>query len=278
MGRATPAYALLIDGSTVEIRPAGPDDTEAVRAMHAALSPRNAYLRFFNLSPLNAEREARRVCREPGPAHAALLAWLDGELAGVASYEPAGRPGIAEIALAIPDRLHGRGIGTLLLEHLVSIARQRKLHAFTAVTLAENAAMLAVFTAVGLGAAGHRRQIGRPGDEVLLTFPLPADADRRLEDYLDSVAARESRADVASLRHLLRPDSIAVVGARPEPRLGGPGDPAQHFASLGGFGGQVCHPVNPHAPFLEGVAVPAGRRRACRRTWTWPSSRCPPPP
>ena len=119
-------------------------DFQAVRQMHAALSPRNAYLRFFSLSPMNAEREAIRVSREPGPDHAALLAWLGGELAGVASYEPADEPGVAEIALAVPDHLHGRGIATLLLEHLVSVARQRKLRAFTAVTLAENAAMLSV--------------------------------------------------------------------------------------------------------------------------------------
>ena len=131
----TATFALLLDGSTVEIRPATPDDAEAVRAMHAALSPENAYLRFFSLSPLNAGREARRVCREPGPDHAALLAWLDGELAGVASYETAGQPGTAEIAFAVPDHLHHRGIATLLLEHLVSIARQRKVEVFTAETL-----------------------------------------------------------------------------------------------------------------------------------------------
>jgi acyl-CoA synthetase (NDP forming)/RimJ/RimL family protein N-acetyltransferase len=242
----TPAYALLIDGSTVEIRSAGPGDTEAVRAMHAALSPHNAYLRFFNLSPLNAEREARRVCREPGPDHAALLAWLEGELAGVASYEPAERPGTAEIALAIPDHLHGRGIGTLLLEHLVSIARRRNLHAFTAVTLAENAAMLAVFAAAGLPVQ-RRREDG----EVLLTFPLPAgEADRHLEDYLDSVTARESRADVASLRHVLRPDSIAVVGASRS--RGSAGREILRNIVTGGFGGPV-YPVNPHAPSLEGL-------------------------
>ena len=33
--------------------------------MRAALSPEKAHLRFFGLSPLNAERQARRVCREP---------------------------------------------------------------------------------------------------------------------------------------------------------------------------------------------------------------------
>ncbi len=239
-------YALLIDGSTVEIRPAGPQDTEAVRAMHAALSPENAYLRFFNLSRLNAEREARRVCRDPGPDHAALLAWLGDELAGVASYEAAETPGTGEIAFAVPDHLHGRGIATLLLEHLVSIARQRKLQAFTAVTLAENAPMLAVFTDAGLPVQ-RNPEVG----EVVLTFPLPADeADRRLGEYLDSVAARESRADVASLRHLLRPESIAVVGASRQ--RGSAGREILRNIVTGGFAGQV-YPVNPRARSLEGL-------------------------
>jgi acyl-CoA synthetase (NDP forming)/GNAT superfamily N-acetyltransferase len=239
-------YALLIDGGTVEIRPAGPGDFDAVRDMHAALSPKNAYLRFFNLSPLNAEREARRVCREPGPDHAALLAWLGGELAGVASYEITGKPDVAEIALAVPDHLHGRGIATLLLEHLVSIARRQKLRAFTAVTLAENVAMLGVFTSAGLPV-----QREHAAGEVELTFPLPADeADRRLGDYLDSVAARESRADVASLRHLLRPQSIAIIGA--SRRRGSAGREILRNIVAGGFAGQV-YPVNPQAAELEGV-------------------------
>ncbi|HEY3955305.1 MAG TPA: GNAT family N-acetyltransferase [Streptosporangiaceae bacterium] len=240
------AYALLMDGSTVEIRPARPDDHEAVRAMHAALSPHNAYLRFFSMSPVNAEREASRVTRPPGPGHTALLAWLGGELAGVASYEQTAEPGVAEIALAVPDQMHGRGIGTLLLEHLVSIARQRKLRAFSAVTLAENVAMLAVFTSAGLPV-----QSRRDGGEVVLTFPLPADeADRRLDEYLDTVAARESRADVASLRHLLQPGSIAVVGAGRH--RGSAGREILHNIVTGGFAGQV-YPVNPHASTLEGL-------------------------
>ena len=125
-------YALLTDGSTVLIRPARPADAEAVRAMHANLSAENLYLRFFSLSPHNAAAEAARVCREPGPDHAALLAWLGDRLVGVASYEPTGKPGAAEVAFAVPDDMHGRGIATLLLEHLVSIGRENGLHAFTA--------------------------------------------------------------------------------------------------------------------------------------------------
>ncbi|HEY1917451.1 MAG TPA: GNAT family N-acetyltransferase [Streptosporangiaceae bacterium] len=240
-------YALLIDGSTIEIRPARPADEQAVREMHAALSPRNAYLRFFSLSPMNAEREANRVSREPGPDHAALLAWLGGELAGVASYEPADEPGVAEIALAVPDHLHGRGIATLLLEHLVSVARQRKLRAFTAVTLAENAAMLSVFTDAGLPVQRGRAS----AEELVLTFPLPYDeAGHHLDDYLDSVAARESRADVASLRHLLRPSTVAVIGA--SRRRGSPGRDILHNIVTGGYAGPI-YPVHPDAAELEGL-------------------------
>ena len=239
-------FALLIDGATVEIREATPADAEAVQAMHAALSPENAYLRFFSLSQVNAEREAQRVCREPGPDHEALLAWLGDELAGVASYEPTGTPGMAEIAFAVPDHLHGRGIATLLLEHLVSIAMQRGVQVFTGEILAENTAMLKVFADAGLPV---RRTFS--GGEVQLTFPLPRDeADCRLGDYLDSVAARESRADVASLRHLLRPASVAVIGA--SRRRGSPGREILHNIVTGGFGGQV-YAVNPHGRSMEGL-------------------------
>jgi hypothetical protein len=66
------AYALLIDGTTIEIRAAPPGDFHAVRDMHAKMSPDNLYLRFFSMSPQVAEQEARRICREPGPDHAAL--------------------------------------------------------------------------------------------------------------------------------------------------------------------------------------------------------------
>ena len=75
-----------------------------------------------------AEQEARRVTRDPGPDHAALLAIFDGQVVGLASYEvaknaPAWAGRTAEVAFAVADTMHHRGIATLLLEHLVSLAR-----------------------------------------------------------------------------------------------------------------------------------------------------------
>jgi acyl-CoA synthetase (NDP forming)/GNAT superfamily N-acetyltransferase len=239
-------YALLTDGSTVLIRPARAADAEAVRAMHAALSPENLYLRFFSLSPRNADTEAARVCREPGPDHATLLAWLGDRLVGVASYEPTSDPAAAEVAFAVPDDMHGRGIATLLLEHLVSAGRDSGLKAFTAEALPENRPMLGVFADAGLPV--HQQL----ADGVVeLTFPIPAgEDDRRLDSYLDFVDVRESRADVASLRPLLRPASVAVIGA--SRRRGTVGREILHNIVTGGFAGTV-YPVNPRATSLEGL-------------------------
>ena len=243
---ATGTYALLTDGRTVEIRPARPRDAAAVREMHAVMSPENIYLRFFSLSPRAGEQEAQRVCRESGPDHAALLAWLGGRLVGVASYEPTGRPGEAEIAFAVPDDMHRRGIATLLLEHLASLARQRGLRAFIAETLAENSAMLRVFADAGLPA--QRRM----SDGVVeLIFPLSgSEAGRSPGGYLESVAGRESRADVASLRHLLEPRSVAVVTA--SRGRGTVGRAILHNIVTCGFAGNV-YAVNSRALSLEGV-------------------------
>jgi acyl-CoA synthetase (NDP forming)/RimJ/RimL family protein N-acetyltransferase len=239
-------YALLTDGTTVLIRQARPQDEDAVRQMHAAMSPDNVYLRFFSISPMAADREAKRVTRPLSDDHCALLAWLNDQLIGVASYEPDGKPGIAEIAFAVSDDMHGRGVATLLLDHLVSIARLRGMRAFTAETLAGNVSMLRVFANAGLAA---KRQLSEGVVET--TFPLPADeADQHLQSYLDTVAMRERLADVASLRNLLEPSSVAVVGASRKPSR--VGHAILHNIVSAGFGGRV-YAVNPHAKSVSGV-------------------------
>jgi len=159
-GSEASAYALLTDGTTIEIRPTRPGDFDAVREMHAKMSSDNLYLRFFGVSALAAEQEARRICREPALDHGALLAVLDGEVVGCGSFEVTDDGSrSAEVAMAVADDMHSRGVGTLLLEHLISLARRRGVRAFTAETLAENALMLQVFA--DAGAAGAARPGGR---------------------------------------------------------------------------------------------------------------------
>jgi len=240
-------YALLTDGTTIQIRPARPDDFDAVRGMHAKMSPQNIYLRFFGMSRTAAEQEARRICREPAPGRAALLAVLEGRVVGCGSYEMTDDGArSAEVALSVADDLHNRGIGTLLLEHLISLARTRGVRTFVAETLYENALMLQVFANAGLRA---RRTLH---DGVYdLRFPLPTDeGDADLSTYRDAVAERERSADVASLRHVLAPASVAVIGV--SRHLGSVGRAISQNIVDGGFSGPV-YAVNPHAAEVSGM-------------------------
>ena len=264
-------YALLADGTTIEIRPATPGDLTMVRAMHEAMSPDNAYLRFFGLSKLSAEREAARVCRAAGPDHTALLGFKGRDLVGLVTYEITGRASAAEIALAVSDDMHGRGVGTLLLEHLVSAARRHGVRRFVAPVLAENAEMLKVLADAGLSA---RRQAENGVIDFACDLPR-GDGDPSWEPYLEAVDRREGHADVASLRHVFQPGSVAVVGA--SRRQGTVGRAILHNIVTGGYQGQV-YAVNPHADAHGRGALPAvghlapgagraggGRRSACRR-------------
>ena len=211
--------------------------------MHDAMSPDNSYLRFFNMSQLSAEMEARRICRNPAPGSVALLAIADGELAGLASYVPLrDQPDEAEVAFAVADHMHHRGIATLLLEHLVSLARSRQITTFKAETLTENTAMLNVFADAGLPVARHYAE-----GVIELTFPLPGQGDS--DSYLDVVAERERRADVASLRHVFAPESVAVIGA--SRRRGTVGRAILDNIRASGYAGRL-YTVNPRARQIGG--------------------------
>ena len=246
---AGPAYALLADGTTVEIRPADPADFDAVKAMHEAMSPDNAYLRFFNLSRLAAETEAKRICRDSRPGHVALLALVAGKVVGCASYDtpsgPADPGNTAEVAFAVADRMHHRGIATLLLEHLVSFARTHQITAFTAETLSENTPMLRVFADAGLPVQRHYDD-----GMVEMTFPLPRQGGgTALDSYLNAVAERERRADAASLGHVLAPESVVVIGASRQ--RGTVGRAILDNIRTGGYAGRL-YVVNPRARQVSG--------------------------
>jgi acyl-CoA synthetase (NDP forming)/GNAT superfamily N-acetyltransferase len=242
------AYALLADGTTIEIRPAEPDDFDAVRDMHEKMSQDSLYLRFFSMSSVAGVQAAHRICREPAPDHAALLAMLHGEVAGYGIYERLGAGSAsAEIAMAVTDDMHNRGVGTLLLEHLISLARGRGVRTFVAETLSENALMLKVFADAGLPA---QRALADGVYEV--RFPLPAgEADAAVGTYRDAVAERERSADVESLRHLLTPGSVAVIGAGRRP--GSVGRAILRNIVTGGFPGAV-YAVSPGLEELDGVS------------------------
>ncbi|MFJ2766770.1 GNAT family N-acetyltransferase [Streptomyces sp. NPDC087300] len=237
-----PVHALLADGTTTRIRTVDPDDRTQLQGLYEEMSPESLRLRFFAVSRRSAAQAADRACAAPRPGYRALLAETKGQIIGLAEYESTDEPGTAEISLAVAEGLHHRGIGTLLLEHLVSAARADGITAFTADALAENHEVLKVFADLGLRTARRFE-----GPEVRCTIQLADD-----ETYLTAVEERGSASDVASLVPLLRPHSIAVVGAGR--RAGSVGRAVLRNLRTGGFTRQLLA-VNPSVSSL--MSVPA---------------------
>ncbi|MGW4895574.1 bifunctional acetate--CoA ligase family protein/GNAT family N-acetyltransferase [Kitasatospora sp. NPDC004240] len=243
--RRTTAEALLADGTTAVIRPIGPRDHRAVLALHAdGMSDESRRMRFFGASRDAPARAADRLCGSGRPGLLALGAWVGGELVGEADCEILDdHPDTAELALAVADRWHHRGVATLLLEHLVHTARAEGVRFFEADTLFDNRAVHQVFAGLGLPV---RR--GFSQGEVRIRVPL----DEKDEGYRAAVDERGRHADLASLAALLRPSSVAVVGA--SRRDGSVGRTVLAKIRQGGFTGEL-RAVNPHAGEIDGEPV-----------------------
>jgi acyl-CoA synthetase (NDP forming)/GNAT superfamily N-acetyltransferase len=234
--------ALTADGAIVTIRPVSGEDVEAIADLYGRASPASLRLRFFCRPGRPAlAAEVARLTRPTTAGHAALAAELSGQLVGVASYEQ-DQPtdATAEFAIFVDDAAQGRGIGTLLLEHLATRAHRHRIKTLYGEVLADNARMLTV----------ARDLTGQPGGrfadgEVRVTVTTAAD-----EQALAAIDARDRTAERASLRPLLAPRSVAVVGAGRKP--GGVGHEVLKGLTGYGFAGPV-YAVNPHATAVAGV-------------------------
>ncbi|MFC8244602.1 bifunctional acetate--CoA ligase family protein/GNAT family N-acetyltransferase [Streptomyces chartreusis] len=256
-------HALLTDGTTVCIRPVRREDHDQVQGLFEEMSPENLRLRFFAASRRSGAMAADRVCAEPHPGYRALLAEIGGRLIGLAEYDSGGSGDTAEISIAVADGLHHRGVGTLLVEHLISAARTEGITTFTADALSENHEVLKLFADLGLRTARRFE-----GPEVRCTIALD-----RSDTYLTAVEERGRAADVISLEPVLRPRTVAVVGAGRKP--GSVGRAILHQLHAGGYTGRLfavnprassilgvpCHPsvsALPRTPDLAVLALPAG--------------------
>ena len=186
----------------------------------------------------------------------------DGHVVGHGQYFPDGTGG-AEVAFAVADHWQGRGIATLLLAQLAEAAAAEDVREFTAVVLTSNRRMIGTFRESGFPV----EVCTQPG-ELKVTFPtsLTASGRRLFEE-------RERTAAVAAVAHVLRPRSVAMVGASRRP--GSIGAAVMANLVAGGFTGQI-YAVNPNAATIEGLPAYASLRDVPERRSS-PSSACPQP-
>ena len=159
-GEVPPGYpsafetdVVLADGATAHVRPIRPDDGALLTDFHARQSAQSIYYRYFSPRPRLSERDLERMITVDYVDRFALIALRADEMIGVARYDCWRHRSEAEVAFFVDDANHGRGLATVLLEHLAARAREVGLTGFTASVLPENRKMIGVFTQAGFETA-----------------------------------------------------------------------------------------------------------------------------
>ena len=145
---ATTSRVVLRDGSTAGVRRATGSDRDALRRFFDELSPASRRLRFLVAANVSEEL-LTQFCDNNNPRKSLTLIVcrrvVDGmHVIGVGSYF-ADSEASAEVAFAVGDEFHGRGIATALLERLAVYGRDQNFDYFSASVLPENYEMLDVF-------------------------------------------------------------------------------------------------------------------------------------
>lgn len=237
MSTATSPNVVLSDGTVMGIRRLDPEDHEHVRDLLSGLNAHDRKQRFFTAGT-DIETMVRSTVAT-SPHHVALGAFDAGRLIGVAQYDVSADACEGELAVVVNGHEQSQGVGTLLLEHLASVGKAAGVRRFTARVLADNWRMIRVLHDLGLPLT-----MLEDGDERVFTLSLVTD-----DAYAAAIAERERTADVASLRHVLAPTSIAVIGAG---RHSGVGHAVLRNLLDGGYTGRLGA-VNPHADRVLGV-------------------------
>jgi len=238
---------LLRDGGSIRIRAVRPDDKERLVETFRAMSPRSIYFRFFNSKRGLTPEELRHFTELDFESNVALVATLieDERERVIAVGRYMGAPDRAirqrvEVAFAVVDQHQRRGIGSILLEHLARIARDRGLTEFEAHVLGENNRMLQVFARSGFSVVNALE--GGVVQVALSTTETP--------EVLEASQARDHEAAAQSLHAFLEPRAVAIVGAsRDRGTVGG-----TLLANVvdGGYTGAV-YPVNPKVTEIGGL-------------------------
>ncbi|GAA1276340.1 bifunctional GNAT family N-acetyltransferase/acetate--CoA ligase family protein [Sphaerisporangium rubeum] len=233
------ADVVLADGGTAHLRPIRPEDADLLRSFYSRLSDQSIYFRFFGPRPRLSDREVTWFTTVDYVDRVALIATLGAEMVAVVRYDRVADQE-AEVAFLVEDAHQGRGVASVLMEHLRAAARERGITTFVADVLPSNSRMTAFFRQAGYTARS------RFADGVVrMTLDLAATETSR-----EVTMAREHRAEARSIERLLTPSSVVVIGAGRE--AGGIGQTVLRNLLGADFNGPV-YPVHREVRAVAGV-------------------------
>jgi acetyltransferase len=143
----------LRDVSTIELRPVQPEDEPLLHDLAAHMSPEDLRLRFFTPVRGISHAVAARLTQIDYDREMALIASSNGTALGIAHFFADPDRLSAEYAIAVRSDWQGRGVGYVLMNRLIEIARQRGVGELVGEVLCENQPMLAMCRELGFTAA-----------------------------------------------------------------------------------------------------------------------------
>lgn len=237
-------YVLLKDGQSVLMRAATPADVPMVETFMDGLSLQTLQMRFMAGVAKVSRRFIEDICVNDPRDRFCLIAIVgaepDDRVVGLGNYIGLGGRKRAEVAFMVADDHQDRGIGTLVLERLAGIAAGNGYVGFEAEVLSDNQQMINVFRS-----SGFEAKQAFEGGSIHVEFPVGGAAALR-----EWAEVRDRISSANSLIPLLRPKTVAVIGASRDPDSVG----SMIFRNIvrANFRGTV-YPVNSHAASVNGV-------------------------
>lgn len=248
MGQNETAYpsqyeieVLLKDGSGMLLRPIRADDAQSWLSFIGRLSPHNKYLHFQHTAKEMNLDDAVRFCtvdyHDTFAFVAEVLREPNREIVATGKYYRLPDRHSADVLFVVEDDYQGRGLGTAILEQLSNVARENGIDTFEADTIAGDERAAGIFKSYGFNITGEIQ-----AGVYHVVFPIT-----RTETITEKEKERERISTLASLRTLLKPQSIALIGASRHP--GTIGYVLLQCLIQNGFLGKVF-PVNPNTDSL----------------------------
>lgn len=144
----------LRNGVPMTIRPLRKEDAELERQFIEALSAQSRRFRFLGQIGCPSPELIRRLT-DIDYVHDVAFVAVVGDVGGVereigvARYSVADNGRSCECAVAVADDFHGQGVGTLLMTHLIDVARRRGIRDMFSIDSAENFGMRDLAQALG---------------------------------------------------------------------------------------------------------------------------------
>ncbi len=143
-------HVKLLNGEMVFLRPLRPEDASLYPDFLSKVTRFDLRLRFFSaIRELSPEMIDKLVHYDPKEAMAFVALDADGQLLGVVRLHDDERHETGEFAILLKSHLKGRGLGWLMMKHMIAYAREHGLKTVSGQVLAENSTMLQMCSELG---------------------------------------------------------------------------------------------------------------------------------